>query len=75
MKSTNTMKKLKSTFFSKLGLKSKERYKEKIKLIENVDPYTLQKDAFTKNIDYFPKVTYPDIVNYFLFAPSSLMKE
>ena len=63
MKSTNTMKKLKSIFFSKLGLKSKERYKEKIKLIENVDPYTLQKDAFTENIDYFPKVTHIQILS------------
>ena len=69
------MEKLESTYFSKLDLKAKERYKVKIKLIENVDPYTLQKEAFTENIDCFPKVTYPDIVNYFLFAPSPLTKE
>ena len=75
MKTTNTMEKPESTYFSKLDLKAKERYKEKIKLIENVDPYTLQKEAFTENIDCFPKVTYPDIVNYFLFAPSPLTKE
>ena len=35
----------------------------------------MQKEAFTENIDCFPKVTYPDIVNYFLFAPSPLTKE
>ena len=64
MKTTNTMEKLESTYFSKLDLKAKERYKEKIKLIENVDPCTLQKEAFTENIDCFPKVTYPDIVTY-----------
>ena len=34
-----------------------------------------QKEAFTENIDCFPKVTYPDIVNYSLFAPSPLLKE
>ena len=51
------MDKLESTYFSKLDLKAKEQYEEKIKLIENVDPYTLQKEAFTANIDYFPKVT------------------
>ena len=44
-------------------------------MIENVDLYTLQKEASTDNIDCFPKVTYPDIVNYFLFAPSPLTKE
>ena len=69
------MEKLESTYFSKLDSKAKKRYKEKTKLIENVDPYTLQKEAFTENIDYFPKVTYPDIVNFFLFAPSPLKKE
>ena len=69
------MDKLESTYFSKLDLKVKERYKEKIKLIENVEQNTLQKEAFTENIDCFPKITYPDIVNYFLFVPSPLMKE
>ena len=44
-------------------------------MTENVDPYVLQKEAFTENIDCFPKVTYPHIVNYFLFAPSPLTKE
>ena len=75
MKTTDMMDKLESTYFFKLDLKAKEQYEEKIKLIENVDPYTLQKEAFTANIDYFPKVTYPDIVNYFLFAASPSMKE
>ena len=64
MKTTN-MEKLESTYFSKLDLKAKEWYKEKIKLIENVDPYTVQKEPFIENIDCFPKVIYPDIVNYF----------
>ena len=58
-----------------LDLKAKERYKEKIKLNENADLYTLQKEAFTESTDCFPKVTLPDIVNYFLFAPSPLTKE
>ena len=49
MKTTNTMKKLESTFFFKLDLKPKERYEEKMKLIENADPYMLQKEAFTEN--------------------------
>ena len=75
MKTTNRMEKLESTYFSKLDLKAKERYKEKIKLIENVDPNTSQKKAFTESIDCFPKFTYPDIANYFLFGPSPLMKE
>ena len=75
MKRTNTMEKLESTYFFKPDLKAKERYKEKLKLIENVDPYTLQKEAFKENIDCVPKVTYPDIVNCCLFASSPLTEE
>ena len=71
----NTMEKLESTYFSKLELQAKERYKEKVKLTENVDPYTLQKEVFTENIDCFPKATYPGIISFFLFAPSPLPKE
>ena len=40
-----------------------------------MDPHTLQKEAFTENVDCFPKVTYSDIVNHSLFAPSPLLKE
>ena len=71
----NTMEKLESIYFSKLELQAKERYKEKVKLTENVDPYTLQKEVFTENIDCFPKATYPGIISYFLFAASPLPKE
>ena len=77
MKTTSAIEKLLNPPIS-LILKAKERYKEKIKLIENVDwkdSYTLQKEAFTENIDGFPKVTYPIIGNYFLFAPRPLIKE
>ena len=55
MKTTNTMEKLESTYFSKLDLKAKERYKEKIKLIENVDPYKLQKKLLQKILIVFQK--------------------
>ena len=72
---TNTMEKPESTNFSKLDLKAKDGYKEKIKLVENVDPYTSLKEASTENFDCFPKVTYPDIVNYFLFVSSLLTRE
>ena len=49
------MEKLESTYFSKLDLKAKERYKEKIKLIENVDPYKLQKKLLQKILIVFQK--------------------
>ena len=58
-----------------ISLNLNYKLKSDMKLIENVDPYTLQKEVFTENIDCFPKATYPGIISYFLFAPSPLPKE
>ena len=58
-----------------ISLNLNYKLKSDMKLIENVDPYTLQKEVFTENIDCFPKATYPGIISYFLFAASPLPKE
>ena len=65
----------KSLYFNKLDVKTKERYNEKISFIENVDPYLVKKEDFSNDVESFPSVTYPHIVNYFLFAPSPLTKD
>ena len=51
------------------------RYCQKIAAIGDVDPYTLKKDDLSADIEHFPSVTYPDIVNYMLFAPSPMTSE
>ena len=53
-----------------LSKESKERYLEKISKINNVDPYSLKKEDCLTEKEFFPKITYPDIVNYLLFTPS-----
>ena len=55
--------------------KAKLRYKEKIDLSSNCDPYTIKKDEMMTEIENFPSISYPDIVNYLLFALSPLTKE
>ena len=63
----NTMEKLESTYFSKLELQAKERYNEKVKLTENVDPYTLQKEVFTENIVFQkPHIQVLSVISYLL---------
>ena len=46
------------------------RYKEKLSWIDGIDPYEISGDAIIHDVEAFPKVTYPDIVNYLLFNPS-----
>ena len=68
-------KKGESDYYTGLEPKTKFRYKEKIDLISSCDPYTIKKDEMMTGIEKFPSISYPDIVNYFLFAVSPLTKE
>ena len=58
-----------SDYYSKLSVDSKQRYKEKISEIEDVDPYSLSKSDYFSDKEFYPKITYPDLVNYLLLAP------
>ena len=58
-----------------LAVKVKERYIEKISKINFIDPYLLKSVDLNYNSDVLPQVTYPDIVNYLLFAPSPMTGE
>ena len=64
-----------SNYFCSLDDKSKQRYKVKINNIEGYDPYQMKKEELSGDISKFPPVTYPDIINYFLFSLSPLTKE
>ena len=51
--------------------KVKERYLQKIELINGLDPYSIKKKDWTSTkVDDYLSVTYPDIVNYLIFSPS-----
>ena len=52
--------------------KVKERYFHTIELINGLDPYSIKKNYWTSTeVDDYPSVTCPYIVNYLLFSPSS----
>ena len=54
---------------------SKRRYKVTLNIIQGYDPYQIKKEDLSSDISKFPLVTYPDIVNYFLFSLRPLTKE
>ena len=65
----------KRKYFQCLSNESKKRYIVNISRIENLDPYTLKKENLNFDTECFPKISYPDIVNYLLFARSPVTAE
>ena len=49
---------------------SRQRYLDKLRMIDGVDPYTLPSGSWTKDEASFPAVSYPDIANYLIFGKS-----
>ena len=43
---------------------------EKISAIGGIDPYAIKSEKFDCNIENFPAVTCPDIVNYLIIGSS-----
>ena len=54
---------------------SRKRYDEQISIADGIDPYTLKKSQLSSEFEHFPRITYPDIVNYLLFAPSPYSRD
>ena len=64
-----------SDYFLSLDDQSKRRYKVTLNIIQGYDPYQIKKEDLSSDISKFPLMTYPDIVNYFLFSLRPLTKE
>ena len=64
----------KSPYFDSLDEVHSTRYREKLSLIDGLDPYAVAKDSVVFDVDAFPRVTYPDIVNYLVLSPSPFTK-
>ena len=64
-----------STYAKCLSVDHRKRYIEKISKINFIDPYDMKKTEFDYGMDLLPKIVYPDIVNYLLFAPSPYTAE
>ena len=59
------------SYRDKLNLNARQRYIEKLKTINNVDPYNLTAKDRIQDPDALPPLTYPDIVNYLVFGLSA----
>ncbi|XP_016366014.1 uncharacterized protein LOC107706719 [Sinocyclocheilus rhinocerous] len=55
----------------KLNVNAKQRYFEKLKTINDVDPYELPAPEWISDPEALPPLTYPDIVNYLVFGLSA----
>ena len=64
-----------SDYFRSLDPPARKRYEEKIKFIDNLDPYIIDNKNFTYDIKDFPTISYPDIVNYLVFGTSPFSAE
>lgn len=50
---------------------SKQRYDDKLSIIGNLDPYTIERQKWSRNTEKWAGVTYPDIVNFLLYTTSA----
>lgn len=60
-----------SDYFNSLNTQAKERYRDKIKVINDKDPYALPLDEFSSKLEDFPEVNYMDLVNYLVYGISA----
>ena len=49
---------------------SRQRYLDKLRMIDDVDSYTLPSVSWTKDEASFPAVSYPDSIKYLIFGKS-----
>nr|XP_022307471.1 uncharacterized protein LOC111113467 [Crassostrea virginica] len=50
---------------------TRARYMEKLRPIDDKDPYEMEKSEWTTDMMNWPEVTYPDIVNYLVYTQSA----
>ncbi|XP_049459045.1 uncharacterized protein LOC125905196 [Epinephelus fuscoguttatus] len=55
----------------KLKLNARQRYIEKLQMLNNVDPYDITAKDWSQDPAVLPPLTYPDIVNYLVFGLSA----
>ena len=54
---------------------SRERYLNKLKLVDCQDPYAMPKENWKDDVDLWPSTTYINVGMYLLFSPSPYTQE
>ena len=49
----------------------KARYLDKLKVIQDKDPYKMQKGEWSNDMKTWPEVAYSDIINYLVYMQSA----
>lgn len=65
----------KSNYFNTLPKEIQERYLDKLKLTNTVDPYLLKFSQCSTNMQDFPKTSFFDIINYLVFKKSAFTEK
>lgn len=68
-------KKLKIPYYETLTGDVRNRYDEKIRQCDGIDPYEIKEQDLSKDTKDFPEITLLDIGNYFVHSTSSFTKK
>ena len=60
----------KQQYVDSLDALSRQRYLDKLRMVDKVDSYTLPSGSWSKDEANLVAVSYPDIVNYLIFGKS-----
>ena len=63
------------SYFKELDKEHAKRYLQKINVIQNTDPYSLERVDVSNDALLFPSVPYPDIVNHFSIQRNFLLRQ
>ena len=58
-----------------LALEERKSCDEKLKLIDNIDPYNVSNFLHSDSMELWPEIEFPDIANYPLVSRSSYTKD
>ena len=65
----------KAFYIESLDQVNRAAYKDKLTVIDGLDPYTVSKDDLVYEVEALPKITHLDIINCLVFSPSRFTME
>ena len=62
-------------YVSKLTVEARNRYYAKLSLIDNTDPYQIEKSQWSESVEHWATVEHADIVNFLVYTTSFITYE
>ena len=63
------------SYVDNLNAEERKNYSEKLKIINNINPYSAGSNFFSESMEMWPDIEFPDIVAYLLCSTSRFTKE